>query len=64
MDLKIAVDVPCYNEAVTIPKVVADFRAVLPDAMIYIYNNNSTDDTMIAADAAGNCPHRIATGKR
>ena len=49
---KIAVLVPCYNEAQTIKKVVEDFKRVLPQAVIYVYNNNSTDDTAkIAAEA-------------
>lgn len=42
---KIAVLVPCYNESKTIKKVVEDFKRVLPDAVIYIYDNNSTDGT-------------------
>ncbi|NBJ67811.1 glycosyl transferase, partial [Enterorhabdus caecimuris] len=37
-----AVLVPCYNEAVTIEKVVRDFRAALPEAVVYVYDNNST----------------------
>lgn len=40
---RIAVLLPCYNEAITIAKVVDDFRRVLPDADIYVYDNNSTD---------------------
>ena len=40
---RIAVIVPCYNEAVTIAKVVADFRKALPGASIYVYDNNSSD---------------------
>jgi glycosyltransferase involved in cell wall biosynthesis len=50
---RIAVLIPCYNEVVAIPKVVADFRAALPDATIYVYDNNSTDGTAAAARAAG-----------
>ena len=50
---KIAVLVPCYNESNTIEKVVNDFRRVLPDAIIYVYDNNSTDDTAAIALAAG-----------
>ena len=42
---RVAVLIPCYNEAVTIGKVVDDFRRVLPDAAIWVYDNNSTDDT-------------------
>src|SRR5580700_12136051 len=49
----VAVLVPCYNEERAIAKVVADFRAALPDATIYVYDNNSTDDTVAAARAAG-----------
>lgn len=48
---RIAVLVPCYNEEKTVEKVVADFRAALPDATIYIYNNNSTDNTLALATA-------------
>jgi glycosyltransferase involved in cell wall biosynthesis len=51
--MTIAVLIPCYNEAVTIPKVVVDFRAALPDAVIYVYDNNSSDDTAAAASAVG-----------
>ncbi|MBS0386240.1 MAG: glycosyltransferase [Proteobacteria bacterium] len=50
---RIAVLAPCYNEAVTIAKVVADFRAALPTADIYVYDNASTDDTSVRAQEAG-----------
>ena len=50
---RIAVLVPCYNEAVTIGEVVADFRRVLPQATVYVYDNNSTDATVEVARAAG-----------
>lgn len=50
---QIAVLIPCYNEAVAIPRVVAAFRAALPDATIHVYDNNSTDGTRAAAEAAG-----------
>lgn len=50
---RVAVIIPCYNEAVAIPKVVADFRAALPDAAIYVYDNNSADGTAEVARAAG-----------
>ena len=50
---KIAVLIPCYNEAKTIAKVVKDFKKVLPEAAIYVYDNNSTDDTAEIADKAG-----------
>ena len=49
----IAVLVPCYNEAIAIPKVIADFRAALPGATIYVYDNNSKDGTAAVARAAG-----------
>jgi glycosyltransferase involved in cell wall biosynthesis len=52
-DLEIAVLVPCFNESAAIGKVVADFRAALPAATIYVYDNNSTDDTKAVAAAAG-----------
>ena len=51
--LRLAVLIPCYNEAVAIPKVVADFRTALPGATIYVYDNNSRDGTVAAARAAG-----------
>ncbi|WP_442863832.1 glycosyltransferase family 2 protein [Adlercreutzia mucosicola] len=44
---------PCYNEAVTIAKVVRDFREALPEATVYVYDNNSTDGTAELAAAAG-----------
>jgi len=50
---RIAVLVPCYNEELTIPAVVAAFRHQLPDAEIYVYDNNSTDRTAEVARAAG-----------
>jgi glycosyltransferase involved in cell wall biosynthesis len=51
--MKIAVLLPCYNEASTIAKVVTDFRAALPEADIYVYDNNSTDGTAQVAQQAG-----------
>lgn len=51
--MKIAVLLPCYNEEGAIGKTVADFRAVLPDAAIYVYDNNSKDRTAEVAAAAG-----------
>jgi glycosyltransferase involved in cell wall biosynthesis len=42
---KIAVIIPCFNESATIGKVVSDFRAALPQASVYVFDNNSTDDT-------------------
>jgi glycosyltransferase involved in cell wall biosynthesis len=53
MPFRIAVLIPCYNEVVTIGKVVADFRASLPQAAIYVFDNNSTDGTAEAAHRAG-----------
>ncbi len=50
---RVAVLIPCYNEEVAIPRVVAAFRAALPDATIYVYDNNSKDRTAAAARAAG-----------
>jgi len=50
---RIAVLIPCYNEEIAIPKVVADFRAALPQAEIYVYDNNSADRTAEVAEAAG-----------
>jgi glycosyltransferase involved in cell wall biosynthesis len=45
MNLRVAVLIPCYNEAATIAQVVRDFRSALPEAVIYVYDNNSSDDT-------------------
>ena len=42
---KIAVLIPCYNEELTIEKVIKDFKKELPEADIYVYNNNSKDKT-------------------
>lgn len=50
---KIAVLIPCYNESKTIEKVVTDFKRVLPEAVIYVYDNNSTDGTDEIARKAG-----------
>ena len=50
---KIAVLIPCYNEAVTIKKVINDFQKVLPEATIYVYDNNSSDNTAEIAKAEG-----------
>jgi glycosyltransferase involved in cell wall biosynthesis len=50
---EVAVLVPCYNEERAIAKVVADFRAALPNAAVYVYDNNSTDGTVAAAAKAG-----------
>ena len=50
---RIAVLLPCYNEEAAIAQTVAGFRAALPDAAIYVYDNNSRDGTVAAAQAAG-----------
>lgn len=50
---KIAVLIPCYNESATIEKVVRDYRNALPDAVIYVYDNNSSDGTAEIAEKAG-----------
>ena len=50
---KIAVLIPCYNESKTVAKVVTDFHRVLPEAVIYVYDNNSSDGTDEIARAAG-----------
>ena len=61
---KIAVLVPCYNEGKTIEKVVTDFKRVLPEAVIYVYDNNSTDGTAeIAAKAGAVVRHEYCQGK-
>ena len=53
MEKKIAVLIPCYNEVLTIGKVVRDFHEALPEADIYVYDNNSTDGTDKIAEEAG-----------
>jgi glycosyltransferase involved in cell wall biosynthesis len=53
MNHKIAVLIPCYNESKTIAKVVGDFKKQLPEADIYVYDNNSTDNTANVARQAG-----------
>ena len=50
---KIAVLIPCYNESSTVEKVVEDFKRVLPEAVVYVYDNNSTDGTDEIARKAG-----------
>ena len=50
---RIAVLIPCFNEAVAIARVIGDFRAALPQATIYVYDNNSTDDTVEVSRKAG-----------
>lgn len=61
---KIAVLIPCYNEAKTIEKVVKDWKQSLPEATIYVYDNNSTDDTAeIAKNAGAIVRHEYQQGK-
>lgn len=50
---KIAVLIPCYNESATVEKVVSDWKRELPEAVIYVYDNNSTDGTAELATKAG-----------
>jgi len=50
---RVAVLIPCYNESKTIEKVVTDFRRALPEAVIYVYDNNSSDGTAEIAERAG-----------
>lgn len=50
---KIAVLIPCYNESKTVEKVISDFKKALPEATIYVYDNNSTDNTAELAQKAG-----------
>ncbi|GAC87153.1 glycosyl transferase family 2 [Gluconobacter thailandicus F149-1 = NBRC 100600] len=52
-DLKIAVLIPCYNEEVAIAQVVSEFKSYLPEAQIYVYDNNSSDGTVDSARRAG-----------
>ncbi|MBO5502434.1 MAG: glycosyltransferase [Clostridia bacterium] len=62
--MKVAVLIPCYNEAKTIAKVVADYRAALPEADIYVYDNNSSDGTdQIAREAGAIVRYETRQGK-
>jgi glycosyltransferase involved in cell wall biosynthesis len=62
--LRVAVLIPCYNEAVAIQQVIRDFRAALPQADIYVYDNNSGDDTAsVAAQAGATVRHEPWQGK-
>ncbi|WP_304757205.1 glycosyltransferase [Faecalibaculum rodentium] len=61
---KIAVLIPCYNEALTVEKVIEDYRGAFPSAEIYVYDNNSTDNTAeIARNAGAIVRHEYAQGK-
>ncbi len=60
----VAILIPCFNEAAAIGKVVADFRAALPDAVVYVYDNNSSDGTVdIARDAGAVVRRECRQGK-
>ncbi|HII08412.1 MAG TPA: glycosyltransferase [Methanosphaera sp.] len=62
--MKTAILIPCYNEAATIKKVVSDFKKEMPHADIYVYDNNSTDNTgEIAANAGAIVRHEYRQGK-
>ena len=61
---RIAVLIPCYNEARTVAKVVADWKAALPEATVYVYDNNSTDGTAeLAREAGAVVRHEYVQGK-
>lgn len=61
---KIAVLIPCYNESLTIKKVIEDWKSVLPEAKIYVYDNNSTDNTAeIAMNAGATVKYEYQQGK-
>ena len=53
MSLRLAVLIPCHNEAMTIGQVVSDFRRALPAAKVYVYDNNSADETAVIAQREG-----------
>ncbi len=55
----IAIMVPCYNEAITIGKVIADFQAAIPEAVIHVFDNNSSDGTGAIAAKAGAVVHLV-----
>ena len=59
----IAVLIPCYNESKTIEKVIRDWKKELPSAVIYVYDNNSTDDTAAIAQRRSRCPQGKPAGK-
>jgi glycosyltransferase involved in cell wall biosynthesis len=52
-DIEVAVLIPCYNEATTVASVISEFRQALPHARIYVYDNNSVDETAAVAASAG-----------
>ena len=53
LNARIAVLIPCYNEGLTIAKVISDFKTVMPNSDVYVYDNNSSDDTVEKARRAG-----------
>ena len=59
---KVAVLIPCYNESKTVKKVVEDFRKALPEAAVYVYDNNSTDGTGDLAREVGAIVRRHLPG--
>lgn len=59
--MRIAVLIPCHNEAHTVAKVVADFRQALPEAEVWVFDNASTDQTAVLAEQAGACVRHVAT---
>ena len=62
--MKTAILIPCYNEASTIEKVVSDFKDKMPHAEVYVYDNNSTDNTAeIAKNAGAIVRHEYRQGK-
>ena len=62
--MKTAILIPCYNEASTIEKVVSDFKNIMPHADVYVYDNNSTDNTAeIAKNAGAIVRHEYRQGK-
>jgi len=64
MSPRIAVLIPCFNEATAIANVIADFRTALPTADIFVYDNNSTDNTrQVALDAGANVRTEVLQGK-
>ena len=60
---KIAVLIPCYNESQTIAKVINDYKTALPEADIYVYDNNSTDRTAEIAKTSGAIVRCECSGK-
>src|SRR4030042_4065046 len=53
MDISISSIIPCYNEELTIAKVIADFKNIVPEAKIYVFDNNSRDKTAEIAESSG-----------